>query len=207
MKTLMFVCSAVVAANVRAGDPAITTVTLDPSASIIWKTATAYPAKVSLLWPEGAASATLAMNPGTSVDITDTSLTEYALPQTAAPDAEKGETVVRLTLTYKDANGAAILSQAATVGFVCGTAAASDIAWRTPGEQNWSKRKSAQPVIPVPSDVTALSVDGSAVSVADVPTWARLTSKGSSHTVAWTKDGVQGEQSYKTPRGLLVKIY
>ena len=206
MKSLVIVSAALTAFAVGAGESVTKNITLDPSASILWKTATAFPAKVSLLWPAGAASATLAMDPGTTVDITDTSLTSYALPQTAAPANETDETVVQLTLTYKDANGAAIQVQTATLGFVCGTAATSDIAWRTPGTRSWSKRKANAPVIPVPADVTALSLDDGALDVSDAPTWARLAGEGLEHELAWTKGGADGSQSYRISGGSLIIV-
>ena len=80
MKVLMFICGAAAAMLVSAGESRTKTVTLDPSASILWKTAVAGQRSVSLLpWPEGAQKAELIMTPGGSAEITDTTLAVYDL--------------------------------------------------------------------------------------------------------------------------------
>ena len=51
MKILAFICSVAAALLVSAGESRTKTVKLDPTASLLWKTAPSGPVRVPLLWP------------------------------------------------------------------------------------------------------------------------------------------------------------
>lgn len=207
MKALVLAGVALAAAFASAADNCTRTVTLDPSASIIWKTAVAGQRAVSLLpWPQGAVSAVLASTPGGSVVITDTTLATYDLAR-ALPLKEADETVLKLKLEYKDGSGAVIETRNAVVGFVCGTAASSDIAYRTPDGNSWTRHTSKKPVVPVPADVDSLALDGEALGFSAAPTWALLAAgSGAEHTLAWSGENCEGEIAYSVPCSMMILV-
>ena len=207
MKVLMFICGAAAAMLVSAGESRTKTVTLDPSASILWKTAVAGQRSVSLLpWPEGAQKAELIMAPGGSAEITDTTLAVYDL-QLPLPEKESDEYTLKLELRYKDGAGAVLETRRANLGVVCGMSQSTDIAYRTAGGRGWSRHSSRKPVVPVVSAVQAASLDAKALDVADAPTWVELDGgAGAWHSFAWTVDGGYFEQKYSVPAGTVIQV-
>ena len=202
MKILVFVCGFAAALLVSAGESRTKTVTLDPSASLLWKTAPSGPVQVSLLWPKGAVSALLTID-GAPVAITDTKLTSCTLEYAAPADAE-AEKVVDMTLEYKDSAGSTLQRQTARVGFVCGISRECEISYRTVGSRNGTKSAARRPVIKVPSTVSALTLNSSKIDVADAPTWVRLDADGSGRTLVWTENSTTGSLEYTVPCGIRI---
>lgn len=148
-------------------------ITMDPSASLFWKTVTDTARTAALDWPEGAVRAVLTVVSSTgesrTIELSDPTVTACALAFTA-PASAADERTVDLSITYYGSGDAALRTDTATLGLVQGTGTETTIPVRTADSPKWRKLKSAA-VLPIPADATALTVDGDAVSPLDAPGW------------------------------------
>lgn len=170
-------------------------VTVDPHASIIWKTVTEWPLEVQLDWPEGAVKAVVTVTDakggslGTFVQ-TDTAKTSLAIDG-LAPQTDAAETVAALSLSYLGSDDAVLGTESARLGFVRGIGDAGTLAVTRPvGSRQW-KRTTDQKVCELPKGATGLMVDGALVEGLAAPDWF----------VADVSDGLTRTFTLVTPEG------
>ena len=151
----------------------------DTCGSMLWKTARETPIKVSVDWPEEAASATLTVNRGgravASVELADTSARTCSLA-IPFPETEEAEAVLDMTLVFRDSSNV-VLSDAtrtASIGLVRGVEGRSFRLIPSGGAaRQWSRvRKNA--VAPVPDSAVSAALDGQPLAFSDVPGWLYL---------------------------------
>lgn len=170
-------------------------VTVDPNASIIWKTVTEWPLEVQLDWPEGAVKAVVTVTDakggslGTFVQ-TDTTKTSLAIDG-LAPQTDAAETVAALSLSYLGSDDAVLGTESAHLGFVRGIGDAGTLAVTRPvGSRQW-KRLTDPRVCELPKGATGLAVDGVPVEGLSSPDWF----------VADVSDGLTRTFTLVTPEG------
>ena len=163
-----------------------------PTSNILWRTAPSSDFEVPVLMPPGASSATLVVT-GRRYRREWTGLADgqfrISLP---AADSADAENVYDLTLTFNDYAATTCHAKLAVVqGAATGGTAEAEV--RTPGS-GWSSF-AATAVLPIPSGVDAVSVNGQAVNASlwQSPGWYLLAARSGSLCVALLDDG--GEPS------------
>ncbi len=151
----------------------------DASGSMLWKTVREIPVKVSVDWPEGAASATLSVakggTPVASVELADTS-TRICPVSLAFPDTEEDEAVLDMTLAFRDSSDAPIAGavRTASIGLVRGVEGRPFRVIPSGGEARQWKRVRKNAVAPVPDSAVSATLDGRPLAFSDVPGWLYL---------------------------------
>lgn len=143
-----------------------------PEASLQWKTVMSENAEVSIDWPQGAVSATLTVTYGCSSATTNlTDRTVEKLPITVGfPADEPSESVLGLSIEYRDEGGASLERRTARLGLVRGVNGRSARCFTSSALPKWQKVK-ASAVLPVAEDVAVLTIDGNPVLDLDAPGW------------------------------------
>lgn len=151
----------------------------DASGSLLWKTVREVPVKVSVDWPEGAASATLSVTKGrtavTSVELADRSVKVCPL-SLAFPETEDAEAVLDLTLGFRDSLGATLAdaTRTASIGLVRGVEGQSFRFIPSGSAVRQWKRVGASAVASVPPSAVSATFDGQPTAVSGVPGWMYL---------------------------------
>ena len=141
--------------------------------SVLWRTVTPTHDRLALSWPKGAVCAELAVTRGEVTkryQITDTTQTSVPFP-VEMPTAPEKECVVKLALSYLDRQSAVLSREQAEVGVVASIGNGVDVKCMPRGaaDGKWRRVKGSA-VLPVPSDMTALTLDGQAIDCA-APGW------------------------------------
>ena len=159
-----------------------------PTSNVLWRTAPGSDFEVPVLMPQGASSATLVVT-GRRYRREWTGIADgtfrLSLP---SADSAAAENVYDLTLTFNDYAATTRHAKLAVLqGAAEGAAAEADV--RTPGSA-WHNFAS-KAVLPIPSGVDAVSVNGQAVdeSLWQSPGWFLLAARPISTSVALLDDG------------------
>lgn len=169
-------------------------VVLKPDVSPFWRTAKAgEPVTVSIVWPDGAATATCTLSAVGQVPLNATvvrngseqhATLSFSLPAPSMPDEER---VYAAELTFADANDAPLAdaTRQAQIAVVLGQDGGASVV-RAKGGGAWTKYTGTHVTLPVASGTTSLTIDGTLVDpgLDGAEGWYGTTLTSGTHTLA-----------------------